>query len=363
MIYSQGYSPKNNEIAGGNNGVVLVGEHQLFDQRSGDLGGICVNPSGEIYVADPIFNIILKILPDGRVLVWAGQTGIAGNNGNNRVKGRDARFREPSGLICDNSGNLYVSDRGNNQIRKITPDQYVTLVAGSPNGTAGFKGGIGSKALFNSPNDVCVNKSGDIYVADTGNHAIRLIRNGTSVVTTISGNGYPGDGYNGWNADGTMQAILRSPYSVSAKPNGDVLICDSGNFKIKLLNKNNRVLRYSGSGTEGSYLGDKNNEAATCQYNNLRYSDVDPSGNLYVINYKSDLESRLLRVTGNGIPGVVRDFVDLNDNWVWENGVNAIWEDYRNAVWDSIITPDNSYVCGVACNRSATLYVTESQLG
>jgi sugar lactone lactonase YvrE len=341
----------------------LVGEHQLFDKRSGDLGGIAVDPSGDIYCSDPIYHIILKILPSGKVIVWAGKTGESGNNGNNRVRGSAARFNSPSGLICDNSGNVYVADKGNNQIRKITPDQYVTLVSGSVSGLSGFKSGIGSAALFNSPNDVSVNKSGDIYVADTGNHSIRLIQNGTSKVSSVSGNGYPGDGYNGWNADGSMQSILNSPNSVATKPNGDVLICDSNNFKIKLLDNNFRTLKYSGSGDEGSYLGDKNNEALTCQYNNLRYSDVDNSGNLYVIDYKSNLESRLLRIDGNGIPGIVRNFVDLNDNWVWENGANAIWEDYCNAIWDAIITPDNSYVCGVGCNRSATLYVTESQLG
>jgi len=363
MIYTTAYTPNSRDIANGNNGTVLVGEHQLFDQRSGDLGSVCTDPSGNIYVADPIYNIVLKVLPNGIVMVWAGKTGESGNNGNNRVKGGDARFREPSGLICDNSGNVYVADRGNNQIRKITPDQYVTLVAGSITGLSGFVGGIGSAARFNSPNDVCVNKSGDIYVADTNNHAIRLIRNGTSLVNTVAGNGIAGDGYNGWNTDGSLQAILNSPYSVAAKPNGEILISDSGNHKIKLLDKNNRVLRYSGSGIEGSYLGDKNNEALTCQYNNLRYSDVDPSGNLYLIDYKSDLESRLLRIDGSGIPAIVRNFVDLNDNAIWEDFRNWIWESGDNAVWDSIITPDNSYVVGVGVNRTGVLFVTESEFG
>ena len=217
MIYSQAYNPKN-DIADGNNGVTLVGEHQLFDQRSGDLGGIAVDPSGNLYVADPIYNIVLKILMDGTVIVWAGKTGVSGNNGNNRVKGIDARFNEPSGLSCDRTGNLYVADRGNNQIRKITPDQYVSLVSGSITGLSGFRGGIGSNALFNSPNDVSVDRSGNIYVADTNNHCVRLIQNGTSRVNTVAGNGTAGDGYNGWNADGSLQAILNSPYSVAVKP-------------------------------------------------------------------------------------------------------------------------------------------------
>lgn len=350
--------PKN-DIAGGNNGIVLVGEHQLFDQRTGDLGGICVDPSGNIYVADPIYNIILRVLPDGTVMVWAGKTGISGNNGNNRVKGSDARFNEPSGLSCDKSGNLYVADKGNNQIRRITPDQYVTLVAGSPTGVSGYIGGIGSSVLFNSPNDISVDKSGNIYVADTNNHAIRLIYNGTSQVITVAGNGVAGDGYNGWNADGTLQAILRSPYSVSAKPNGEVYICDSGNFKIKLLDKNFRTLKFSGSGVEGTYLGD----ALTSQYCNMRYSDVDPSGNLYIIDFKNDMDSRLLKINGNGIPAIVRDFVTFNANWIWEDFANAVWEDGRNAIWDSLISPDSNYVAGVGVNNTGVLYVTESQYG
>lgn len=358
MIYSSAYIPQGGPTDG-NNGVVLVGEHQLFDQRSGDLGGICTDPSGNIFVADPIYHIILKVIPDGTVMVWAGKTGVSGNNGNNRVKANDARFNEPSGISTDNSGNLYVADTGNNQIRKITPDQYVTLVAGSPSGASGFKGGMGHNALFNTPNDVSIDKTGNIYVSDTNNHAIRLIQNGTSQVNTVAGNGFPGDGYNGWNDDGSMQAILRYPYSIAVKPNGEVYICDSGNFKIKLLDKNFRTLKFSGSGVEGSYIGD----ATTSQYNNMRYSDVDPSGNLYVIDFKGTVDSRLLRINGNGIPAIIRDFVDFNDNWIWEDGSNAIWEDGNNAIWDLIISIENNYVAGVGVNNSGILYVTESQYG
>ena len=363
MVYSQAYAPNQDDIANGNNGKILVGERQLFDRKSGDLGGICIDSSGNIYVADPIYDIILKISPNGSVVVWAGKTGEKGNNGNNRVKGADARFNEPSGLSIDKSGNLYVADRGNNQIRKITPDQYVTLVAGSPTGASGYRGGIGSAVLFNHPNDVSANKSGDIYVADTNNHCVRLIQNGTSRVITLAGNGTAGDGYNGWNTDGTLQAILRYPYSVAVNPNGEVYICDSGNFKIKLLNKNNRVLKFSGSGVEGSYLGDPRNEALTCQYNNMKYSDVDPSGNLYLIDFRGNLDSRLLKINGNGIPSIIRDFVSFNDNWIWEDLVNVIWEDGNNAIWDAIATRENNYVAGVGVNNTGVLFVTESQLG
>jgi len=296
---------------------------------------------------------------DGTVIVWGGKTGESGNNSNNRVKASEARFNAPSGLNTDKSGNLYVADKGNNQIRKITPDQYVTLVAGSPSGTSGFVSGIGSSALFNEPNDISVDKSGNIYVADTGNHAIRIIRTGTSQVNTVAGNGTAGDGYNGWNNDGSLQSILRAPYSVAAKPNGEVYIMDSGNYKIKLLDKNFRVLKFSGSGTKGSYIGD----ALTSQYNDMRYSDVDPSGNLYLIDFNDNLDSRLLKINGNGIPAIVRDFVSFDLNWIWENGNNAIWEDYNNAIWDRIPSAESNYVAGVGVNNTGVLFITESQYG
>jgi sugar lactone lactonase YvrE len=321
IIYSQAYG-----IPDGNVGVVFAGERQLFDQRSGDVGGICVDQSGNIYVADPVYHIILKIKTDGTVIVWAGKTGVAGNNGNDRVLGKNARFNTPSGISIDKSGVLYIADKGNNQIRRITQDQYVNLVAGNPNGLSGYKGGIGTNALFNAPNDVAVDKSGNIYVADTNNHAVRLIRSGISQVITVAGNGIAGDGYGVG-----VQSILRYPNSVAAKPNGEIYIMDSGNYKIKLLNNGFNVVRFSGSGVAGSYLGD----ALTSQYNNLFYSDVDPSGNLYVIDFKGIDDSRILRINGNGIPGIIRDFVGSGGD----------------------------YSIGVTVNNTGVLYVTESEPG
>jgi hypothetical protein len=318
------------------------------------VGGICVDQTGNIYVADPIYHIILKILTNGQVIVWAGKTGISGNNGSNRVKGSDARFNGPTGLSIDRSGVLYIADRGNNQIRRITQDQYVTLVAGNPNGLSGFRSGLTTSVLFNSPNDVAVDRSGNIYVADTNNHAIRLIKSGIGQVNTLAGNGIAGDGYGVG-----LQAILRYPYSVAVRPDGIVYIADTGNFKIKILNKSCYVLKFSGSGVQGEFLGD----ALTSQYNNLYFCDVDPSGNLYIIDFKGDVNSRLLRISGNGIPGIIRDFVSFDDNWIWEDNNNAVWEDGNNAVFDIIISDDNAYVVGAAVNNSGTIYVTESQYG
>jgi len=263
-------------------------------------------------------------LPSGIVTVFAGQAEQSGNNGNNRVKGPDALFNAPRGICCDNSGNIYVADSGNNQIRKITQDKWVTLVAGSTKGAAGFKSGIGKDALFNEPTDIAINATGTVFVADRSNHAVRLIKPGISQVLTVAGNGKPGDSYGIG-----IQSRLRFPYSIACTPSGDVLISDAGNYKIKLLNLNFMLLKYSGTGTKGSATG----IATVCEYNDLKYSDIDPSGNLYVIDYIEG-NARLLRVDTNGTCSVIKDFAGTTEGY---------------------------YTVGVATNNSGHLYVTESE--
>jgi sugar lactone lactonase YvrE len=278
---------------------VVVGQRQFFDVRISDVAGICVDNSGNIFVSDPIQNVIFKISQSGEYYIYAGQLNVRGNNGNNRVRANLALFNEPMGVSADPSGNIYVADRGNNQIRMITPDHYVSLVAGSLSGASGFVSGIGHNALFNQPNDVATDRSGNIFVADMGNHAVRIIKSGTSQVNTAAGNGVAGDGYGIG-----LQARLNTPYGVAVDAAGRVYINDSGNFKIKLLDKNFDVRKFSGSGIQGDYLGD----AITSQYRYLKFSDTDKSGNLWIISMRDDGNSRLLKVNGNGIPRIVRDY-------------------------------------------------------
>ena len=308
----------------GNIGVIIAGKFQFFDKHCASVVGIAVDKSGMIYVSDPIQNIILKINPEGNVVIFAGKKGETGNNGNNRVIASSALFNNPGGLSCDASGNLYVADTGNNQIRLIDRYGYVSLFAGSPTGIAGFTSGIGSKARFNTPKDISVDPSGNVFVADTGNHAIRLIKSGISLVCTVAGTGISGDSYGIG-----VQSQLSSPHSIACDYSGNIYIFDTNNHKIKLLNRSFYVLRFSGSGVKGSYLGD----ALTSQYNDLKYSDVDKSGNLYVIDYDEALGSRLLKINPNGIPGVVKDFAG---------------------------STEDRHVVGVSVNASGTLFVTES---
>ena len=159
-------------------------------------GGVAVDGSGNVYVADIDNNTIRKITPAGVVTTLAGTAGVHGSADGT---GSAAQFYDPHGVAVDGSGNVYVADTDNNTIRKITPAGVVTTLAGTA-GVYGSADGTGSAAQFNYPAGVAVDGSGNVYVADTYNDTIRQITP-AGVVTTLAGTaGMPG------SADGTGSA-------------------------------------------------------------------------------------------------------------------------------------------------------------
>lgn len=143
--------------------------------------GVAVDASGNVYVADTTNNLIRKISSDGTVSTLAGVVAVSGwQDGSGGV----ALFNQPHGLAVDSAGDVYVADTGNSAIRKITSAGVVSTVAGLST-IGGLKDGTGSDAWFNQPRDLAVDGSGTIYVADTGNAAIRKITSG-GVVTTMA---------------------------------------------------------------------------------------------------------------------------------------------------------------------------------
>lgn len=151
--------------------------------------GIAVDRWGNVYVSDSYDHTIRKITTGGVVTTLAGQPL---SQGSSDGTGSEARFKEPSGLAVDAAGNLYVADRGNHTIRKVTPAGVVTTVAGLA-ATSGSNDGVGSEARFKLPYALAVDASGILYVADTWNFTVRKIvqsgkgGTGPGVVTTVAG--------------------------------------------------------------------------------------------------------------------------------------------------------------------------------
>jgi sugar lactone lactonase YvrE len=187
--------------------------------------------SGAIYVADTGNHTIRKVTIAGVVTTFAGTAGSAGSlNGT----GNAALFNNPQGVAVDSSGNVYVADTGNHTIRKITPAGAVTTLAGTPGisgSTDGTQGSGGVPPLFYLPSSVAVDSSGNVYVADTRNYTIRKIT-AAGVVTTIAGS-VGNVGSTDSPTGPTTTARFNSPEGVAVDSSGHVYVADTGNHTIR----------------------------------------------------------------------------------------------------------------------------------
>jgi sugar lactone lactonase YvrE len=234
-----------------------------------------------VYVADSVNNAIRKVAPDGTVTTLAGSGKAAFADG----KGTSASFNTPRGLVLDGAGNLIVADQLNNCIRKVTPDGVVTTVAGDvdPNHTAGFKNGGIDVASFNGPTGVVLDRSGNLYVADRGNHVIRRIT-GTGQVTTFAG-----DGTAGYKDDPAATAHFASPSSLAIDGKGNIYVADYGNNAIRVVGPDGVVGTLAGSGIPA--WADAAGKAAA--FNDPWAMCVDDDGLVYVADYGNSLIRRI----------------------------------------------------------------------
>ncbi|WP_371867438.1 gluconolaconase [Duganella guangzhouensis] len=197
--------------------------------RFADPFGVVLDQDGNLYVADGGDNNSIRKID----LAGIGSTLAGGTEGYAEGTGTAAAFNTPSGLAIDAAGNLYVADTGNNAIRKVTPAGVVSTLAGD--GLAGDKDGKGAGAQFNGPIGVAVDAAGVVYVADTYNDRIRRIApDGT--VTTIAG------GKRAGHADGAAaQALFDTPTGLAISAAGDLYIADTANHAIRKLSKDGQV--------------------------------------------------------------------------------------------------------------------------
>ncbi len=190
--------------------------------RFDDPFGVVVDAAGVVHVAEGgDANRIRRLHADGRVDTWAG-----GVEGFADGVGTAARFHTPSGLAVDAAGVLYVADTGNHAIRRITPQGEVSTLAGD--GVAGFADGAAQSARFDTPIGIAVGTDGAVYVADSHNDRIRVVRDG--VVSTLAGGDGPGF------VDGPGPgARLDTPTGLALDRHGRLWIADTGNGALRRL--------------------------------------------------------------------------------------------------------------------------------
>jgi DNA-binding beta-propeller fold protein YncE len=188
--------------------------------------------------------------------------------------GAQARFNDPQGIAADKSGNLYVAEGNGGTIRRITPEGVVTTLAGSPH-TAAFVDGSGSAARFNRPSRLESDDNGMIYVTDTGNSAIRSVTP-AGLVATLAGNGSCG------SADGSGKtAQFCNPKGIALDRWGNLWVADTGNHTVRRIDSAGQVTTVAGSpGVCGSADGN-GGTARFCQPQDVA---VDHWGNVYVVD-------------------------------------------------------------------------------
>ena len=241
-------------------------------------GGIAVDGSGNAYVGDTGNELIRKISPGGDVTDFSGVPVISGTTDSN---GSAATYTSPSGVAVDGSGNVYVADEGSDTIREITPGHVVTTIAGSPDVTGTTDTSSTTSALFDSPAAVAVDSSGNVYVADMGNDTIREIST-SGTVTTIAGiAGVSGTA----DATGTSSALFNGPSGIAVDGRGNVYIADTGNHTIRIIPNGGQVTTIAGapgvSGTSDGYQG-------AAQFEGPNGLAVDHNGDLFIADGPAD---------------------------------------------------------------------------
>jgi sugar lactone lactonase YvrE len=229
-----------------------------------------VDPAGNLFVADYGNSVIRKIDTNGWVSTFAGQIGQSGNADG---PGAAAAFNGPASLACDAAGNLYVADTGNNAIRKITPAGLVTTFAGAST-NAGSADGLGAEAQFRSPTGVAVDPVGNVYIADYGNSVIRRATP-DGLVSTVAGVA----GTNG-AADGpAASALFFHPVALAVDRQTNVYVADADNSTIRVLRPDGTVTTLAGT---AGVNGDTNAVGAQAEFNYPQGVAVDAQGIVYV---------------------------------------------------------------------------------
>ncbi len=266
--------------------------------------GVAVDTAGNVYVADMSNNLIRKVNPDGSVSTLAG---LAGTPGSADGTGSSARFNQPSGIALDSAGNLYVADRQNSTIRKLSPTGAVTTLAGQA-GNGGSHDGPLQNAQFSKPEGIAVDAAGKVYIADTGNSTIRVI-DPAGVVWTLAGlAGSPG------SDDGLgSSARFYHPRGIAVDSLGDVYVTDVMNT-IRRIDPMGLVTTLAGmAGVQGSADGTGN----SARFKSPQGLAVDSEGNVYV----ADSFNETVRKVNAG--GAVTTLAGLAGNSGSSNGIGS----------------------------------------
>ncbi len=249
--------------------------------------GIASDRRGNIYFADTANHRIRRISArtgEVKTVAGTGEKGFVNDGGNATM----ASLNAPTGLAFDSLGNLFIADTGNHRIRMLTPNGYLYTVVG--NGRKGYNGdGMRpASSQLNNPTGVAVSPRGELFIADTGNHLVRKIDRQSGFLLNVVGTGEKGN-------DGDLglaeNAKLNKPSALVFDKRGNLFIADTGNHQVRWVEpRKTLIFTIAGTGKRG-FSGEGDRRCIDSMLNNPTGLAIDKSGRLYI----SDTDNQRIR--------------------------------------------------------------------
>ena len=317
----------------------------------GTVRRVTVDASGNVYFSSG--HAVFKI-SSGTMTLVAGNSrpGFSGDGG----PATAAQLNTPQGLAVDSQGNLYIADQVNNRVRMVTAQGLISTFAG--NGKLGQPrflgdGGLATSANLNLPGGVAVDRSGNVYIADTGNNSIRKVSSG--IISTIAGNGFGGDVGDTLLAS---ESVLLQPEDVFVDSSGNVYIADTGNAAIREITASTGIINYIAGACTITSTSTDTNTGETCA---IGYAGdgglanqgglvepfavvVDSTGNVYIAEPTDGRIREVSTVKGN---------IDINT--IVGNGTLGFSGDGGAATAAELDRPT-----GVAIDGAGHIYIADS---
>jgi hypothetical protein len=224
--------------------------------------GLALDRDGNILIADTYNHVVRRVDRSGTITTFAGSVPGFGGDGGSAAK---AQMSLPMAVAVAPDGGVYVSDAGNSRIRRITRDgsewKIQTVIGHGPAQDtygAGFAGDGGppEKAKIFSATDLKFDAAGNLYIADSGNHRVRVVRAG--VMTTIAGTGGMGRGGDGEKAS---SAELNTPQKIAVAQDGSIFIADRANCRVRKVDAGGLIRTIAGEGSRNSGVGIRKTES------------------------------------------------------------------------------------------------------
>jgi gliding motility-associated-like protein len=329
--------------------------------------GIGVDDNGNIYIGDWFNWSVRKISNTGIITTFAGGAGISNSSGDGGPA-LNTWFNVISDIDFDSEGNIYLMELGGPRVRKINKLGIITTVAGngttgSSNIDRQGDGGPATMAPLYDPNSIAIDKDGNIFIVEPAKNSIRKV-NKAGIISTIAGLGFYNSGYTGDGGPASL-AKMNSPIDIAVDKNGNLFIAELGNHIIRKIDASGIITTFAGTGVKG-YSGD-GGPAIKAKLNRPFGVAVDNAGNVYIaedsnhVIRKVSANGIITTIGGTGVEGysgdggpAIKARLTVPERLCVDNDGNIYFTDWVNHTVRKISACKNAVVSSLSIIASAT---------